>query len=511
MSITRRDVFSTAAWGGGALALSGLVRYYVQNEWTKLNVGLAITGGVLLLAAAVGNFGEIVQFFRSRGGRMGTNTSALALGFVAILGLLNFLGFRHAKQWDWTPEKLYTLSDETKKVVGGLKQDVRVIRFDKPSGNDPFGDSVAKYHKLSDHVTYQLVDPQERPDIARQYEVRHMGDVVVASGPRVEHLKDTDDAALEQTLTSAILKVTRAKPKTVCFVTGHGERSLDGGDAEGYSSVQKALEQDNYAVKPVNLVEAKGVPAECDVVVVAGPKTAYFPDEVESLKKYLDAGGKVLAMVDPDTDPKLEDLFSAWNIALGRDLALDLSGAGRLFGLGASVPVVTHYGPSPITEGLEGQMSLFPLAQTVGAAKKDGQPAVTNLLLTSASSFAKKNWDARQMELRFDENKDQRGPLTLGVAAQRSEDKNTARLVVIGNSFFPANNFFGVQRDGDLFLNTINWLAQDENLISIRPKPRTNRRLTFTMAQQVMFYWFSLAVVPGIVLVTGAVLWWKRR
>jgi ABC-type uncharacterized transport system involved in gliding motility auxiliary subunit len=507
MSVTRKDVFSTAAWAGGALALSGLVRYYVQNEWTKLNLSLAISGAVLLLAAAAGNFREILRFFQTRGGRLGTNTSVLVLGFLAILGLLNFLGFRHAKQWDWTPEKLFTLSDETKKVVGGLKQDVRVIRFEKPTGVDTVGDTLGQYRKVSGHMSYQLVDPQERPDIARQYGVQHMGDVVVVSGNRTEHLKDTD----EQSITSAILKVTREKLKTVCFVTGHGERSLSGTDAEGYSTVQKALERDNYVVKPINLVESKGVPEECDLAAVAGPKTAYFPDEVESLKKYLDGGGKVLVMVDPDTDPKLDGLLSAWNVALGRDLALDLSGAGRLFGLGASVPVVTHYGAHAITEGLESQMTLFPLAQTVGAAKKDAQPAVTDLLLTSPSSFAKKNWTTSQKELRFDENKDQRGPLTLGVAAERTQDKKTARLVVIGNSFFPANNFFGVMRDGDLFLNSVNWLAQDENLISIRPKSPTNRRVIFTMAQQVLFYWFSLALVPGFVLITGAVLWWKRR
>ena len=509
MSVSRKDVFSTAAWLGGAGALAGLVRYYVQNEWTKFNLVLAITGGVLLLAALAGNFREVLRFFQSRGGRLGTNTTVLVLASLVILGAVNFVIFRHDKQWDWTPEKLYTLSDETKKVVGGLKEDVRVMRFDKPGGVDSLGDTMAQYRKVSAHVSYEVVDPQDHPDIARQYGIQHMGDVVVASGNRTEHLKDTD----EQSLTSGILKVTRDKLKTVCFVTGHGERALGGNDPAGYSTAEKALQRDNYAVQPINLVEEKGAPDTCDVVVVAGPKTAYFPDEVESLKRYLDAGGKALVMVDPDTDPKLGALLSDWNIALGHDLALDLSGAGRLFGLGASVPVVTHYGTHPITEGMESQMTLFPLAQTVGAEKKDGQPAVTDLVMTGQSSFAKKNWDVSQKELRYDEGKDQRGPLTLGVAAQRSleKEKKTARLVVMGNSFFPANNFFGAQRDGDLFVNSVNWLAQDENLISIRPKSPTNRRLTFTVAQETMFYWFSLAVVPGIVLVTGAALWWKRR
>ena len=508
MSVDRKDLFMAAAWIGGALLAAGLVRTMRANELTPLNEGLMIGGGVLLLAWLAGNFRDLAGFFGSRTGRLGANASALILAFVAILGLVNFLGVRHSKRWDWTPNHLYTLSDETKKVLAGLKEEVHFIRFDKNTGSDPLAQTMAEYRKVSPMITYQVVDPQERPDVARQYEVRQMGDIVVSSGTRTEHLKDTD----EQTLTSGILKVTEARQKSVCFVTGHGERSLAGNDGQGYSDVQKELERENYTVKPINLVEAKMVPVECDVVVVAGPKTGYFPEEADALEKYLQAGGKVLALVDPDTDPKLDPLFQPWNVSVAKDLALDVSGAGQLFGLGAAVPVVTHYGSSPITEGLESRMTFFPLARTVTAAdKKNYQMPVTDLLMTSNRSFAKNNWDQKQKELKFEQGKDQPGPLTLGVAEDHKEGTKDARLVVIGNSAFASNAFLTLQSNEDLFDNTVNWLAQDENLISIRPKTPTNRRVTLTVAQERLFYWFSLILVPGIVFVTGAVLWWKRR
>jgi len=508
MSVGRKDIFITAAWFGGALLLAGVVRLSVENQPTKLTEGILIGGAVLLAAALVGNFREVGAFLGSRGGRLGANTAVLTLAVVGILVLVNFLGFRHSKRWDWTPEHLYTLSDETKKVLGGLKEEVHVIQFDKISGTDPLAETMAEYRKASPLVTYQVVDPDMRPDIARQYEVRRMGDVVVASGTRVEHLKDAD----EQSLTSAILKVTQARQKSVCFVTGHGERSLSETGGGGYSTAEKELERENYTVKPINLVEARDVPVDCDVVVVAGPKTGYFPTETDELKKYLDAGGKVLVMEDPGTDPKLDELYSDWNISVAKDLALDVSGVGQLFGLGAAAPVVTHYGSSPITETLESRMTFFPLARTVGAAdKKDYQKPVTDLLLTSSRSFAKNNWDEKQKELRFEQGKDQPGPLTLGVSEERKEGSKTARLVVIGNSAFASNAFLTQQSNGDLFDNTVNWLAQDENLISIRPKSRTNRRVSLTLAQERLFYWFSLAMVPGVVLVTGLILWWKRR
>ncbi len=508
MKIERRDVFSTAAWVGSSLGFAGLVRWSIQNEMTRVNEALLIAGGVLFLAGLAGNFRFIAGFFRSRGGRLGTNTVTLTIAFLAILSLLNFLGFKHSKSWDWTPEQLYTLSDETKKVLGGLKEDVHVIRFDKVSGPDALAEKMADYRKISPRITYQVVDPQERPDIARQFEVHRLGDIVVSSGTRTEHLKDSD----EQSLTAGIIKVTASRQKSVCFVTGHGERSLTATDGEGYSDVQKELERENYTVKPVNLVEAKDVPVECDVVVVAGPKTGYFQSESEALQKYLAAGGKVLALADPGTDPKLDPMLAPWNISLGNDLALDVSGAGQLFGLGAAVPVVSHYGAHPITEALESRMTFFPLARTVGAGdKKNAQKPVTDLLLTSNRSFAKNNWDVKQKELKFEQGKDRAGPLTLGVAEESRENGKVGRLVVIGNSAFAANAFLTLQSNGDLFDNSVNWLALDENLISIRPKSPTTRRVLLTVSQERLFYWFSLIMMPGVVLVAGVVMWWKRR
>jgi len=512
MNFERRDVFTMIAWAGIAFAAAGLIRWYMQNEMTPWNAGFLIGGCVLLLAAFIGNFRIIAGFFRSRGGRLGTNTVILFLAFLFILMLVNFLGYKHSERWDWTPEQLFTLSDETKKVLGGLKEDVKIIRFDKAGARDPFADKLADYTKVSPHVSYQLVDPQDRPDIARQYDVRRMGDVVVSSGPRTEHLKDTDERSLEQSLTAGILKVTQTRQKSVCFVFGHGERSLTANDSEGYSEVQKELERENYTVKPLNLVESKEVPADCDVVVVAGPKTGYFPAESESLGKYLAAGGKALVLVDPATDPKLDPMLAPWYIALGNDLALDVSGAGQLFGLGAAVPVVIHYGAHSIVEALESRMTFFPLARTVGAAdKKNVQKSVTDLLLTSNRSYAKNNWDVKQKEVRFEQGKDHPGPLTLGVAEENRENGKVARLVVIGNSAFASNAYLTMQSNGDLFDNSVNWLAQDENLISIRPKSPTTRRVLLTNAQEALFKLFSMAMLPGIAFLAGIVVWWKRR
>lgn len=509
MKLDRREIFKNIIYFGGALLVAGLVRYSVQEMVTTPTKWILIAGGVLLFAGLAGNIRAVLDFFGSRSGRLGTNTAVLSLAVIGILAVLNFLGYRHPKRFDWTAEKLYTLSDQTQKVVAALKKDVRVIHFDKNKGGDSLRDFVADYRHLSRRLSYELVDPQEHPDMARQFGARRMGDVVVTSGGRTEHLEDVS----EQTLTNALLKVTRDTAKSVCVVEGHGEPSIESSEPEGFSGAEKALQGENFEVKPVNLVRAGQVPAECSVVLVAGPKNAFFPPEAEALTKYLDGGGKAMLLVDPDTDPGLDGLFSAWNISVGKNTVIDVSGAGRIIGLGYAVPLVTTYGAHAVTKNFDRSvMTFFPLARSVKAAdKQKSSPSVTELLKTSEESWGETNVKENGGKVKFDRGVDEQGPVSLGVAAEKSVEGKSARLVVIGNSRFTANEYLRHQPNRDLFLNAVDWLTLDEDLISIRPKSPTNRRVTLTVAQQNTFFWFSMVFMPGAVIVTGFVLWWKRR
>jgi len=242
-------------------------------------------------------------------------------------------------------------------------------------------------------------------------------------------------------------------------------------------------------------------------VVIGGPTQGYFAQEASLVSKYLDAGGKLLIEIDPETDPKLDDIFQAWNINVGRNVVVDASGVGRLFGTGPGTPLVVDYGDSPITKNLQGGMTFFELARTVSIADKaKSDPQAVELLKTSERSFT---IPKLVREVKFDPKT--AGPLSLGVAASRSAGDKSARLVVIGNSAFPENQWLGLQRNGDLFFNTIDWLAQDENLISIRPKPATARRITLTEGQMAALQWFELLFLPGFVILVGVSIWWKHR
>ena len=492
---------------GIAMLVAGYLRYSIQGELLTFSKVVLAIGALCLLASIVIGFGGILRFFSKRSSQLGTNTTILSVVVIAILVIVNFVGFRHHKRFDLTTEKLYTLSDQTKQVVGGLQKDVTIVRFDK-SPNAALDDQMAEYTSLSRHLKFQNIDPQQKPEVAQQYGATRMGDVILASGPRKEHLET--GATSEEDITGAIIKVTQDKVKTVCFVTGHGEKSLTDDGENGYSHLDAGLKKENYLTKTLNLVSENGVASDCSVVVIAGPTQQFFPQEAEMLDKYLASTGKGLILVDPQTDPKLGEIFQAWNTNVGDNVVIDASGMGRLLGAGPAIPLVTTFGQSPITRNFTNVMVFFPLARTVSTADKSKtDPQIVELLKTSPQSFTVPNLKQGQNELTF--NPKTAGPLSLGVAASRKAEGGEARLVVIGNSTFAANPYVGLQKNGDLFYNTIDWLAQDENLISIRPKSQTNRRVTLTEGQASALRWLDLFFLPGIVIFSGVYIWWKRR
>lgn len=495
---------------GLAMLVAGYLRYSIQSDLLLMSKVLLIAGGIFLIAGVVLGFSGIAAFFSKRSSKLGTNTSVLALGVTVILVIANVLGYQHHKFFDLTTEKLYTLSDQTKKIVGDLKTDITVARFAK-TPDSRFDELMREYRNLNPRVHSLNVDPQEKPEVAKDYGATHIGDVIVSMGAKKQTIPPNPEAPVsESDITSAMLKVTQDKAKTVCFVTGHGEKGLADAQASGYSSVDQGLKKEGYNTKSFNLVSQNEIPSDCDVLVIAGPTQSFFPQETAMVSKYLDGGGKALIEIDPQTDPKLDEILQAWNVNQGTNVIVDASGVGRMFGTGPAVPLVVDYGDSPITKNLKGGMTFFPLARTESIADKSKADVQdVELLKTSQQSFTIPN--LQQKEVKFDPKTDTAGPLTVGIAGDKKQDGKDARLVVIGDSDFAANQWASLQHNGDLFFNTIDWLAQDENLISIRPKEAADRHLTLTESQSAGLRWLDLFFVPGLVIFSGIYIWWKRR
>jgi ABC-type uncharacterized transport system involved in gliding motility auxiliary subunit len=503
-TLNAKDLSKWAAYLGGAALLGGALRYAIQEVVGTFNAALLIAGAVLLLISLAVNYRSVLSFSGRRSTRLSANTAVMAVAVVGIIGVANFVGYRHHTRFDVTTEKTYSLSDQTRKIASGLSKDVKVMRFDQTDDQN-LRDLVKEYRDVSGHVSYELIDPDAKPDVARQYKVTSAGDLVVASGDKTERPAGTD----EESLTSAIIKVTSDSVKKVYFVEGHGEKQISGGSGrDSYATVGKMLKGENFDTKTVNLAQSTEVPADCDVLVLAGPKQSLFPEEAASIGKYLDGGGKAMLLIDPDTDPKLDDVLKQWGLALGKNTVADPSAGGRIF-RNPFVVVGLNYGTHSITKGFDRYMTIFPFARSVDESHDSGSNAsTTDLVKTSDVS-----WTATDIkDPNFNAARgDKKGPITVAVASTRSVGDKQGRLVVVGDSDFANDDFIEGQRDADLFMNSINWLAEEENLISIRPKSTTARRVIMAASQQNTLFWLTIVFMPAAALGSGFYIWWKRR
>ena len=153
---------------GVAMLIAGYLRYSIQGELLTFSKVVLVLGGLFVVASLVIGFRYFIRFFSKRSSRLGTNTTILTVAVIAILIVVNFAGFRHHKRFDLTTEKLYTLSGQTRQIVGGLQKDVTIVRFDK-SRNPAIDDQMAEYTSLSRHLKFENIDPQQKPEVAQQY------------------------------------------------------------------------------------------------------------------------------------------------------------------------------------------------------------------------------------------------------------------------------------------------------------------------------------------------------
>lgn len=455
------------------------------------------------------------EWLKARQTKYAAYATTYIIIILAVLVVANFLANRYNKTFDATSNKRYSLSDQTKKIAQGLKKDITIQYFDKPSGMQAGKDLLDRYALLSSKIHVEYIDYLKKPQLARAANISREGEAVVSNGVKQEEAKTFD----EEGITGAIIRTLKGGERTVCVATGSGEHRLEDSGSDGLSEFQAAVQKDNYKVKSVSLLEKAEVPSDCTTLVIAGPTGDYIQPAVDAIKKYVEGGGRVLLMVDPplkvgrreisDNDALL-NLLSTWGITADKDLILDENPVNQLVGVGPETPLVTAYESHPIVNDLSGTATGFPISRSL-QTKNGDKTTVTKLFSTSRNSFATTTLNAP--EIRIDPNKDKQGPFTLAAAGTYSTGKENSqgRFVVVGNSRWAANNFLRFNGNRNLLLNMLNWLSSDEDLISIRPKEPEDRRINLTRAQFLMLRTVSQFMLPLIVIIGGVMVWWKRR
>ena len=455
-------------------------------------------------------FDTIKKTLSLRSVRYGGNTLAVSLILLVILGLINFVVTRHSYRVDLTAGKQFSLAPQTQKVLKNLKKDVKVTAFFKSGDKREMEDLLKAYRFYSKKFSYEFIDPDRKPAIAKRYGIRSYRTSVVECSDKEEKITSTQ----EQDLTNALIKVTREGQKVIYFLEGHGENNIDDTGRTGYSSAKKAIEAENYKVKKLILAEKKSIPKDCSILIISGAKKKLFPAELDTIQTYLERGGKALFLLDPEPSFGFTDFLDKWGLKIENDVVLDVSGVGRLFGMGPAVPLVSSYEPHEITRKFR-MMTFYPYARSVTPEKNPGNGlTVKALFKTNSGSWGETN--LKNGKARFDKGVDLPGPVTLGVVITKkvsndASGKKKTRLVVIGDSDFANNSYFGVQGNGDLFMNIVSWLAEEEDLISVRAKRPEDRRVFMTARQAKWVMYLTVILMPLAAVGVGVGVYMRRK
>jgi gliding motility-associatede transport system auxiliary component len=455
------------------------------------------------------------QGLKARQTKYAAYATTYTLVVLAVVVVANYLANRYSKQYDATANKRYSLSQETKKIVDGLKEPATITYFNASTHFGEGKDILDEYKAISPKVHVKYVDPIKEPMVARQAGIRNEGSATVQVGDHTEIASDMT----EEGLTGALIRDIKGNTRTVCFLTGSGEHQIDDSSRDGESRFKELLDRDSYQTKSINLITSATIPSDCTAVIIDGPTRNYEQPEVNAIQTYVENGGRALFMLDPplnvgpssiaDNDALLS-LLAGWGVTVDKDLVLDLNPIGQLYGFGGQVALVNSYGTQPIVADMKTTFTGFPLARSL-TFKNGDKTTVEKLFDTSDTSFATTNLSSPKVNVKDPNNK--KGPLTLGVAGTYNTGKSGSegRFVVIGSSAWASNSFVNFNGNGDLATNSINWLTSDEDLISIRPKAPEDRRITMTSAQLNMVRLISQFVLPLIVIFGGIFVWWKRR
>ena len=519
-----------------AIALDAII--LEVGVWTLLMglLGLGLTGiGVYQLRT------ELAGLVQQRRGEIAVFT----VGVIGILVVIAYFSTRYTIRVDLSEGKLYSLSDQTVTMLQRLDNPVEITFF-HDSG---MRETIERYELIAaqtDKVTVEFFDPMVNPAQARLRGVQFPGTALIRSGDREMQVHGPE----ETDIANAILRVSLGVQQTACFLDGHGEADpysmeshdhLEGAaghshgagtkmvihETHGMAKARHGLEAMNYVVEKTGLMRSNKSLSHCAVLVIAGPKTQLLPQEIASVRNYLDAGGNALFMLDPFVKTGLEPIISDYGIVIDDNIVLDELSH---FWADPSSPAVTQYNRHQITRGLPltfypGVRSLSPTSQRVPGT------SVVALINTSRKSFGESNPD----EIRFDEGSDMQGPLTLMVASALRPERVTeeaailagqnesdlpspaiegkvrSRIVVIGDSDFATNSFFHILGNGNLFLNAVNYLAEQENLIGVEPRTYDPPRVNLTNVQMKGVFLLSVVLIPALLAIIGFAVWWRQR
>ncbi len=508
--VTRTSISRMVAALGLAALLAGGTLYAARGGTTAWTLSLA-AGAALLAVVAVLNRRALLAFCRGRGARRGADAVLATIFFVAVLAVVQATSVRRSHLFDLTRNQRNTLAPQTVALLDSLDRDVTATAFFRQNSPVRAGAEqlLGLYARLSPRFRTRVVDPDRHPELVESLGANADEIVLEAGGAR-----RIARAASEDAVTNALLQVTRTGAKTIYFLTGHGERAIDLESSDGFSSARAGLESQGYTVRALSLLGLAATPDDAAVVVIAGPRRDLLDPEVTLLRDYLAGGGSLLALVDPRAQvPLLGALLAEFRLALVDAVILDeivLDAGNRTFD--ATVAKIRRYERHPVTRGFN-FVTMFPRARPVRITADSAEVGLDAryLCVTDDVAWGEVDMDRFQTGSASRDGEDIAGPLPVAAAVELTRSGRSSRVVLVGDSDFASDGFYGVLGNSDLFLNMIAYLAEEESLITVRPRPPLGDSVYITESQGRLVFAVCMVALPLTSIVTGLFVYLRRR
>ncbi len=438
--------------------------------------------------------------------------------FLLLVILLGYLASQYRYAKDITQANRNILTQGSVNVLNQMKEPVNITVFatkDDASGGDNFRkgmiDFVARYQRAKKNVNLKFINPSEEPKLAQDAGIKNDGEVIVEYQKRVEHI--TPPIA-EQEMTNLLVRLSRTNQQAVMYLDGHGERNLIGVKNFDIGEFGKQLEAKGFKFANPDLTIAQSVPSNGAMLVIASPQVDVSEVEAKKIKAYLEAGGNLFWLLDDDNLRGLKEVADYLGLKVSPGIAMDMASAQ--YGADARVSFASLYGEHAITNNFM-LRTLFPEAHEVTAHGNDDNGwKVSNLVEVAPNGWLTSEKLAKDIKPVFNEKKDKKGPINIGVALERTYGKKGQRVVVMGNGNFLSNTFITNGGNLDFGVNMMNWLAGDDKLITIQPMPLKDINMTIPDTDSgriiawTVFHGFQYFIPLGM-MIAGFYLWWKRR
>ena len=335
-------------------------------------------------------------------------------------------------------------------------------------------DFIAPYKRAKPDLTLAFVDPREQPKQTTAANVRTNGELVIEYGQRSEHLTNLN----EQAMANLLQRLARSQERLIMYVDGHGEPKLDGQANFDLGDFGRQLGTKGFRVQALNLAVAPEVPDNASVLVLTPPRVDMLKGEVDKIKRFLERGGNLLWLIEQEPLHGLQPIAEYLHLQLTPGVVVDPAAAE--LGIEPTIALSASYGSHAITETFSAYNTAFPFVRRIAVDPEAKGWHATTLVEVAANGWVETG--ELNKDIRFDQGRDVRGPVPIAVALERSQGGRSQRVVAIGGSGFLSNTFVGLLSNQDLGTNMLNWLAEDENLITIQPRARVDSELNLTQA-----------------------------